>query len=227
MALVACHVARALWRPNAPPLLLKLLAPGPFLVPTAPWNPWVMGSKMDLSHHVIVKEKPHPFVRLGQQFDDSTLPGAREGHEPLDSRRVWVNKEYRNHSSAVLADTMKKAWGVNQVSKISRNHSYAKLETASGKEYDTIDKMALGGPSLDPEYQKDRRQMFKEALEGQHAHVNSTKFVHQKFAHEHDDQWLHVRSGVDPLEKDGVVVPARRSFTFKLDRQESLSGIAA
>jgi hypothetical protein len=91
--------------------------------------------------------------------------------------------------------------------------------------------------------------MFKEALEGQHAHVNSTKFVrervcvrmrasarvqacsvrfcvivlpipnrmfsravvderprtrallhpheqvHQKFAHEHDDQWLHVRSG--------------------------------
>jgi hypothetical protein len=29
--------------------------------------------------------------------------------------RNQVNKEYRNHSSAVLADTMKKAWGVNQV----------------------------------------------------------------------------------------------------------------
>ena len=36
------------------------------------------------------REKPHPFVRLGQQFDASTLPGASAGHEPLDSRRVWV-----------------------------------------------------------------------------------------------------------------------------------------
>lgn len=36
------------------------------------------------------RDKPHPFVRLGLQFDASHLPGASEGHEPLGSRRSWV-----------------------------------------------------------------------------------------------------------------------------------------
>jgi hypothetical protein len=56
-----------------------------------PWNPFIIGSKYPLSHHVTLKDKPHPFVRLGEQFDASGLPGANEGHEPLGSHRCWVN----------------------------------------------------------------------------------------------------------------------------------------
>ena len=36
-----------------------------------PWNPFIIGSKFPLSHHVTLKDKPHPFVRLGEQFDAS------------------------------------------------------------------------------------------------------------------------------------------------------------
>ena len=56
-----------------------------------PWNPFIIGSKFPLSHHVTLKEKQHPFVRLGEQFDASGLPGASEGHEPLGTHRNWVN----------------------------------------------------------------------------------------------------------------------------------------
>ena len=57
-----------------------------------PWNPFIIGSKFPLSHHVTLKEKQHPFVRLAEQFDASGLPGASEGHEPLGTHRNWVNE---------------------------------------------------------------------------------------------------------------------------------------
>ncbi len=53
-----------------------------------------MGSKFTLSNHLTLKDKPHPFVRLGDAYDDSHLPGADQGHEPLGSRRVWVRLSF-------------------------------------------------------------------------------------------------------------------------------------
>ena len=70
------------------------------------------------------------------------------------------------------------------MSKLSRNHSYAKLETASGKEYDTIDKMALGGPSLDPEYQKVSQCVFCAHLCVHTRHAMWTRKLSQ-FMHAH------------------------------------------
>jgi hypothetical protein len=75
-----------------------------------PWDPFVIGSKFSVSQHPTVKDKMHPFVRLGKQFDDSHLPGSNDRHEPLGSHRQWVNRMYRERSKAVLADAMKAAW---------------------------------------------------------------------------------------------------------------------
>ena len=60
-----------------------------------------MGSKFTLSNHLTLKDKPHPFVRLGDAYDDSHLPGADQGHEPLGSRRVWVSLSFLSFLSSL------------------------------------------------------------------------------------------------------------------------------
>ena len=58
---------------------------------------------------------PVPVLRTSRSDDDVCVYVCACAPPLRCFVRNQVNKEYRNHSSTVLADTMKKAWGANQV----------------------------------------------------------------------------------------------------------------
>jgi hypothetical protein len=75
-----------------------------------PWDPFVLGSKLQVTHHPLVRDKKHPFARMMDLMNPTGVIGTESGHEPLGSHRIWAATQHRTNAAQALERTMAAAW---------------------------------------------------------------------------------------------------------------------